>query len=385
MNFSKLTAYLDSFYAEKNIPGVGCAVYYRHKPVYEHYAGYSNVEKGVAFGPRTIFHLYSATKISTCTAILQLCESGKLGLDDPVSRYIPEYADLTALCDLPDGRQEIRPAVTPLTVRHLLSMQGGVGGLDTDAVERAIQDTGGKGPTLTLIRALAGRPLFFEPGSHFRYSSCHDVLGGLVEVVSGKRFGAYLKEHVFDPLGMGDTAFSVKPEDEPRTALIYNGFDAKTGRAASVGETYRLNPGTEYESGGGGLFSTVSDYILLTEALCNFGLGASGARILKKETVELMRTNQLGEVSQKDFTEFGGTSKTGYGYGLGVRVLVNREKNNALSANGEFGWDGARGCYAVIDPDSELALFYAQQEGGSQWWFWHGTVRNYAYASLWQD
>ena len=382
MDFTKLTAYLDSFYSEKNIPGAGIAVYYKHKPVYEHYTGFANVEKKIKFGADTIFKLYSATKISTCTAVLQLWENGMLDIDKPVFEYIPEYEKMTVLHTLPDGTEEIRPAQTTLTVRHLLSMQGGVGDINTPEVEQVVKDTSGKAQTLALIKALAKRPLFFEPGSHFKYSSCHDVLAGLVEAVTGKRFGVYLRENIFDPLGMKETAFTSK--DENRTAPIYNGFDAKTGTAKNIGETFNLNPSTEYESGGGGLYSKVSDYILLAEALCNYGLGAGGARILKKETVNQMRANQLNENNLRDFEAFGGPSKFGYGYGLGVRTLVNREKNNSLSQNGEFGWDGARGCYFLADPESEVAIFYAQQEGGSEWWFWHGTIRNYVYASIWQ-
>ncbi|GHU11522.1 hypothetical protein FACS1894151_11210 [Spirochaetia bacterium] len=121
------------------------------------------------------------------------------------------------------------------------------------------------------------------------------------------------------------------------------------------------------------------------ETLCNNGITPGGEKILDKKTIDDMRTNRLSGQAAADFVIFGGTSKTGYGYGLGVRTLINREKNNALSANGEFGWDGAHGCYVVVDPDTETAIFYAQQEGGSQWWFWHGTVRNYVYASLWNS
>jgi CubicO group peptidase (beta-lactamase class C family) len=381
MNFSKLSSYLDSFYSEKNIPGLGCAVYHRHRPVYEHYAGFANVAEKRPFGPDTIFKLYSATKISTCVAVLQLWEDGKIGLDDPLAKYIPEYADMT----VQDG-DEIRPAKNPLTIRHLLSMQGGVKGtLDTLAVKQVIAETDGKAGTLDIVRAMAAEPLLFEPGTRFKYSACHSVLGGLVEAVTGKRFGEVLRERIFKPLGMKDTAFTVKPEDMPRVAPIYNGFDAKTGQAASIGETFNLTPTINFESGGGGLFSTVHDYILLTEALCNYGIALNGARILKPETVNAMNVNQLNEAGLRDFAEFGGTSKTGYGYGLGVRTLMNREMNNALSQNGEFGWDGARGCYVCVDPASELALFYAQQEGGSQWWHWHGTIRNMAFASVWED
>jgi CubicO group peptidase (beta-lactamase class C family) len=124
---------------------------------------------------------------------------------------------------------------------------------------------------------------------------------------------------------------------------------------------------------------------LFAEALCNHGLASNGERILRKETVNEMRTKRLCQEAQQDFTKFGGVSKNGYSYGLGVRTLVDREENNSLSQNGEFGWDGARGCYVVIDPEAEVALFYAQQEGGSPWYRWHGTIRNYAYASVWGD
>jgi CubicO group peptidase (beta-lactamase class C family) len=383
MDFSKLSVYLDSFYKEKNIPGLGCAVYHRHKKVYEHYTGFSDVEKGVPFGPSTVFHLYSATKLITAVAVLQLCEGGLCSLTAPLSAYIPEYRDLKVRSTAPGGTEIIRPAKNPLTIESLLSMQGGVGSLKVDPVRRAIEETGGRAPTLAVIRAAAAEPLLFEPGTRFRYSACFDVLGGLVEAVSGRSFGAYLKESIFDPLGMKDTGFRVAEGDTGRLAKDYVNFDGKTGRAQSIGENLGINLGPEYECGGGGLYSTVTDYILFAEALCNGGLGVNGQRILQKETVQDMGTNRLFGDAAADFAAFGGPSKTGYGYGLGVRVLVDREQNNALSAEGEFGWDGARGCYVVVDPAEEVAIFYAQQESGSQWWHWHGTVRNYVYACLW--
>jgi CubicO group peptidase (beta-lactamase class C family) len=310
-----------------------------------------------------------------------LWEDGKLELDDPAADYIPEYASLS----VNDGGN-IRPAKNTLTIRHLLSMRGGVSNaLDNEAVNRVIAETDGKAGTLEIVKAMAGEPLMFEPGTRFKYNACHSVLGGLVEAVTGKRFGEVLAERIFNPLGMTDTSFTLTPEKEARFAPVYNGFNALTGKAENIGETYNLNPTVNFESGGGGLYSTVSDYILLSEALCNFGAAPNGARILKPETVNALRVNQLDETCLRDFAEFGGTSKAGYGYGLGVRTLLNREMNNALSKNGEFGWDGARGCYVCIDPDSQLALFYAQQEGGSEWWHYHGTIRNIAYASVWND
>lgn len=383
MNFSKLQAYLDRFYVEKNIPGVGLAMYYKHEPVFEHYTGFSDVENQIKFGPDTIFRLYSATKVITCTALLQLFDAGKFKLSDPLYAYIHEYEHMNVRHILKDGTEEVRPAQNKITIEHLFSMSAGLDKRDTEETRKVIEASNGEGKTLDVIKALAKEPLIFEPGTHFKYGACHDVLGALIEVLSGKTFGTYLKENIFDRIGMRDTSFVLK--DEKRFCKLYNHFNGKTHTAESIGETFVLQPGSAYESGGGGLFSTVADYILFAEALCNYGLASNGERILKKETVNEMRTKRLCPEAQQDFAKFGGVSKSGYSYGLGVRTLVEREENNALSENGEFGWDGARGCYVVIDPKAEVALFYAQQEGGSPWYRWHGTVRNYAYASVWGD
>jgi CubicO group peptidase (beta-lactamase class C family) len=384
MNFSKLDAYLDSFYRGKNIPGLGCVACFRHKKIYEHYSGFQDVENKIPFGPETIFHLYSATKVITAAAVMQLVEGGLCKLGDPVYEYIPEYRDLQVREFLPDGGEIIRLTKNVLTIEHLLSMQGGITGPDVEPVKRAVEASGGRAPTLDIVKALAEEPLAFDPGTRFKYSWCFDVLGGLVEAVSGKKLGAYLKERIFDPLEMEDTSFV--PASEPgRMAKDYINFNAAAGRAEGIGETFTIRLGSEYECGGGGLYSTVPDYILFAEALCNGGVGLRGERILHPASIAEMSTNRLSGQAAQDFIDFGGTSKTGYGYGLGVRVLLDREKNNALSSQGEFGWDGARGCYVVIDPRAETALFYAQQEAGSPWWFWHGTIRNYLYACLWQD
>jgi len=383
MNFSKMKAYLDRFYEEKNIPGLGVAMYYKHEPVFEHYAGFSDVENRIRFGPDSIFRLYSATKVITCTALLQLLEAGKFKLDDPLHQYIPEYKNVTVRHVLEDGTAETRPAKNPITIEHLFSMTAGIDTWNTEGVLRSVEASGGEGRTLDVIKALAEEPLLFEPGTHFKYGACHDVLGALIEVLSGRTFGEYLQANIFDRIGMGETSFTLR--DEKRFCKLYNRFDGKTHTAESIGESFRLQAGKAFESGGGGLFSTVPDYILFAETLCNYGLAPNGERILRPETVNDMRKARLGADAQLDFARFGGVSKSGYSYGLGVRTLVDREDNNSLSLNGEFGWDGARGCYVVVDPDAEVALFYAQQEGGWPWYRWHGTVRNYAYASVWGD
>ncbi len=384
MDFSRMSAYLDSFYQQKNIPGVGCAIYCHHRRVYDHYAGFSNVEEEIPFGPDTLFNLYSATKLITCVSALQLIEWGKMRLSDPLYAFLPEYRHMAVKHALPDGGEELRDAEVPITIEHLFTMASGISGnRDTDAVRRVIEETKGKAPTVAAVRAMAAAPLIFEPGTRFLYGYCHDVLAAVVEVVSGRRFSEQIRESILAPIGMMNTAFTVPSEKMSHLALQYEHFDAKVGKAERIGECYSLKVGEDYECGGGGLYSSVGDYILFAETLCNDGISPSGAKILSGEAIDDMRTNRLHGKALEDFQIFGGWSKAGYGYGLGVRTLMDRERNNSLSENGEFGWDGAKGCYVVVDPKAELALFYAQQEAGSRWYEWHGTVRNYAYASAW--
>jgi CubicO group peptidase (beta-lactamase class C family) len=179
----------------------------------------------------------------------------------------------------------------------------------------------------------------------------------LIEAVSGKTLGKYLKENIFDRIGMNDTAFSIAPEKQNRAAKHYIGFDSKTNTSKEVGEIFDVHAWNEYESGGGGLISSVHDYALFAAAMCNYGVAENGERILSEKSINAMRTNRLNEKSLDDFAEFGGWSKAGYGYGLGVRTLIDRERNNSLSEIGEFGWDGACGCYVVIDPAAQIAIF----------------------------
>lgn len=383
MNFQPLTDYLDSFYHEKNIPMVGCVVYHHHQKVYEHCAGFADVEEGRPFTPDTLVHLYSASKASTVTAGLQLVDAGKLDLDAPLAQYMPEFAHPTVRVEV-DGKEEILPAKNPILVRHLFSMQAGLSyNTDTPELQAVKEAIDGRCPTREVIRAVAKTPLLFEPGTHFRYSMCHDVLGGLIEEVSGKRFSTYLQENLFEPLGMVDTHFFLPEEKMARLAPEYYGFDAATGKHDSkvLRNGMTMGFGDDYECGGGGLTSCLSDYIRLVETLTNRGTALNGTRILRPETVDLLRTNQTDEVSIKDFEAMGGWSKMGYGYGMGVRTLLDRERNNSLSRNGEFGWDGMLGCYWVCDPEAEVSIFYIQQDS-TPWWNWHGTVRNTVYACL---
>ncbi len=152
-------------------------MYHKHQPVYEHYTGFSDVENQIPFSRDSIFRLYSATKVVTCTALLQLLEQGKYKLSDPLYEYIPEFKHMLVRHSLPDGTVELLPAQNPIAIEHLFTMTAGIETINTDAIHRAVAKSNGEGQTLAVIKTLAQEPLAFEPGSRFKYTVCHDVLG----------------------------------------------------------------------------------------------------------------------------------------------------------------------------------------------------------------
>ena len=380
MNFKPLDNYLDTFYKEKNIPGVGISIYRHGKHLHTYCAGYANVEERVPFAPDTMISLCSATKVSTATAAMKLVERGLMDLEDLVEKYLPEMADVRV--QQSDGTLAAPKNI--MRIRHLLSMTAGFGyDRSSAAVQKLMEETGGNPTTRQYVSVLAQTPLLFEPGTHFKYSVCHDVLGAVLEVVCQKSFGEILREEIFDPIGMKDVTFHLNEEQRKRLAPEYSNFNGTTETADKV--AYRRDGqgmGSRYESGGGGLISCLQDYVLLPATLANGGVAPNGKQIIKPETIRMMQKSQLNSDAQQDFDQFSGWFRAGYSYGLGVRTLLDRERNNSLSENGEIGWDGAMGCYLAADPKSGVAIFYTQQETVSHWYKYHGMIRNYAYACV---
>ena len=278
--FEPLTAFVDSVSDHYGIPACDLIVFKDGREVYRHLAGFSDAEGKIPASENDLYRLYSATKIATCTAALRLVEDGVLSLDDPVSKYLPAYADLTV--KQPDG--SVKPAENVMTVRHLFTMTGGLDyDSDRGGVKRVIAEKGDKAGTIDICSAFVEAPLDFEPGTHYQYSLCHDVLGAVVEAASGMRFGDYLKKVIFDPLGMKDTCFAL-PEDQLWRVSEMRNCDPETWKPipAGKGDAFRFTP--NYESGGGGLTSSAYDYALFAAALANKGTGLNGYRLLKPET-----------------------------------------------------------------------------------------------------
>ena len=376
MTWDKLTQYLDSL-SQVGVPGCDMTVWRDHQPIYRHMAGYSDENASVPMNGRETYCLYSCTKLFTTCAAMQLIEQGKMTLDTPVSEFLPAYAHLTV-----EEGGTIRPARRVMTIRHLMSMQGGMDyDLSSQPIREALAAAGGQVTTRQLVDAMARKPLHFEPGENYQYSLCHDVLAAVIEVASGKKFSQYLREHIFEPLGMKTLSFQFTPEITSRLCAqyLYHADTKETELRPRNEMNYRLSP--NYESGGAGLIGDVDDYILLADALACGGKGRTGAHILSPAMIQLWRANQLGPQSRKTFDT--NIRRAGYSYALGVRTRVDTSVGGR-GPLGEFGWDGAAGAWVMIDPASHVSAFYAQHVRGFGYAYdvIHPTLRSLIFEAL---
>lgn len=265
---------LDEFLDVMSTPYSDVSIWKDHKEIYRHSSGYKDPEASVRPDGSELFFLYSSSKVMTCTAVMQLVEKGSLSLDDEVKKYLPEFADITYM---KDGK--IVPCDKVMTIRHLLSM---CGGLDYDLYPQAVKNikarTDDLASTRETVAQFVKKPLQFQPGEHYSYSLCHDVLGAVIKVVSGSSFGDYMRENIWGPLGLKDTCFFPTKAQYER---IVPQFRYENKKYVSVPKTcaYRLTK--NYESGGAGIVSSVDDYILFADAMACGGVGANGARIIK--------------------------------------------------------------------------------------------------------
>ena len=365
MNFQPLKDFMDGYIPMLGVPGTDIVIYKDHEEVFRYQSGYDDIEKGTPVRPDALYYMYSCTKVATAVAATQLIERGEILASDPIYAYFPEFANIRVRHVNSDGRVEIRPAKNVLKIEHLLTMTGGLDyNLNRPGIKRVIERTGGKAPTLDVVRALAEDPFDFEPGTRYQYSLCLDVIGGLIELVSGMPLGDYFKENIFEPLGMDETSFDINEDKLSRLATQYQ-FNPLTGVREVLPKTRNdFIFGTKYQSGGAGLISSVKDQILFADALTNYGVGKNGNRILSTAGVELMSANHLPSEIINDFVKGTIGQAIGYGYGYGVRTNLYPAMGGNLSPVGEFGWDGARGSYFSCDPKNKIAFFYAEHMGG---------------------
>ena len=344
--------------------GANAAVYQDGNCLYAESFGMADRENGKPMTSESIFRIYSMTKPVTAVAAMQLVEQGKLHPDFPVGWYLPEFGKMTVY----EADGSVRPAKTELRVQHLLNMTSGMpypnclnqSQKDVDAFYQemaSVRDTDKAINTREYCRRMAEIPLEFDPGTHWDYGTSADILGGVIEAVSGMEYREYLRTNIFSPLGMNDTDFYVPEEKRDRFTAAYmpseNGLIRDEGCYLGLNNYLTL---PAFISGGAGLCSTIPDYAKFANVLANGGTSKDGVKILSKNSIEYIRTPQVfGEQFKKDQDW---DSLRGYAYGSLVRVLNNQAEAGTIANLGEFGWDGWTGTYFCVDPSEKLVIFF---------------------------
>ncbi len=366
----------------------GCSAMVVHNGQEEYFGqcGWADREAGRPMTRDAIFRMFSMSKPVTAAAAMILMERGQIDLLDPVSKYLPGFSNPVYCTDAGLKRSDV-----PVTLKDLLGMTSGIAYSGTenaaqirmqqlwDEVQLA-QNRGDELPTVEFANRMGEVPLAFRPGERWMYGASADVMGAVAEVVSGKRYGDFLREEIFSPLGMEDTGFFVPPQKRDRFCAMYrmtpDGLAPQTGAHLCIQFGYEHDPA--FQSGGGGLVSTIDDYAKFAQMLANGG-EYGGARILSPRTVRYMTQNQLTP-AQRDSIPW--DSLRGHGYGNFMRVLLEEGQAPTPGARGEFGWDGWLGTYFCVSPEDGLVLLFMMQKTDT------GTVdvtrkfRSLAYAAL---
>lgn len=350
------------------------------RTVYNEKWGYRDLATKAPLTDDTIYHIYSMTKPITSVAVMMLFEEGKFLLHEPIAKYIPELADLKVYDPVNGkGNPPVRKAARQPTIRDVLTHTAGFtyGVFDASPLGAMYRKAGIGGPTRDLqgfVEDLGKMPLKFDPTTQWNYSVATDVLGRLVEVASGQKFGEFLQARIFTPLGMKDTSFTFDPAKADRQAVLYSregvpaafpkaGFLAKpTGPGLEPAHENLLFGYTDkaaFEGGGGGLLSTTQDYLRFAKMLLNDG-ELDGVRLLSPNAVHMMRHDQIGDTkATARLTSI--MPRSGIGFGLGFGTITNQGLSGLALPKGSYFWGGAAGTFFWVDPENELiGLFMTQ-------------------------
>jgi CubicO group peptidase (beta-lactamase class C family) len=380
--FDRIETHLKQRYIDAGrFPGTQLLVYRRGKVVHSAVQGFADLERKVPVKDDTIFRIYSMTKPITSVAFMMLVEEGRVALDEPVHKYIPEWKNLGVFVAGTAPAFLTKPPSRPMLIVDLLRHTSGLtygfqqrSNVDAAYREMKIGEIEKAGTLESMIADLAKLPLQFSPGEAWNYSVSTDVIGYLIGKISGKPFEQFLKERIFDPLGMEDTDFFVPADKAHRFAACYSA-DPQGGMTIQAADrkgslTLQDDPARSsfltppsLISGGGGLCSTVADYLSFCRALINRGeLG--GVRLIGPKTLQLMTTNHLpGNVDLPALSRslFSEATLNGVGFGLGVAVTMNPAQTLLAGSPGEYNWGGAASTAFWIDPAEELITIFMTQ------------------------
>ena len=379
------TGYLDS----GRLPGTLVRVLHRGETVYSNVQGYADLSAGRPLADDSIFRIYSMTKPITSVALMMLVEEGKLQLDDPVHRYIPSWKDLKVYegGTLKTGWKTAAPSRPMLVIDLLRHTAGLTYGFQLNTnVDSAYRHLGigeiekGEMTLERMIDLLAKVPLEFSPGDWWNYSVATDVVGWLVQVVSGEPFEQFLERRIFRPLGMVDTGFHVREGQGHRLATCYQPSPKGGIVVQDQAETSSFLQAPSFVSGGGGLVSTADDYLKFAEAL------RTGApRLLGRKTLELMTANHLPsgkDLPQLSRSAFSEAAYDGVGFGLGFATTTAVHKTMVAGNNGDYFWGGAASTFFWIDPAEEMTVLFLTQLIPSSTWPVRRQLRTMIYAAV---
>ena len=353
--------------------------------------GFRDIENRLPVEDDTVFRIYSMTKPITSAAAMMLYEEGRFELTDPIAKYLPAFEHMRVYTGGAALKPVTRPATEPIRVLHLLNHTAGLTyGFHHIHVQDEIYRNAGyewgapKGRTLAqCVDDWARLPLRFDPGTHWNYSVSTDVLGRLVEVISGQSLDTFFQERIFDPLGMKDTSFTVRGNLGERLGALYvPDQNGKAKRNDEFGDAARGE--VSFLSGGGGLISTTEDYHRFTQMLLGGGQ-LNGHRLLGSRTLRYMTTNSLPggqDLAQCGIPLFAETRFDGQGFGLGFSVLENPMAYGTLSSRGEYGWGGAASTAFWVDPLEQITVIFMTQLLPSSTWPIRTELRQLVYSAL---
>jgi CubicO group peptidase (beta-lactamase class C family) len=353
---SRIGTVMQRYVDEGKLAGLIAMVARYGSVVYLERCGMMDLEAAKPMQFDTIFRVYSMTKPITSVALMMLYEEGEFQLNDPVSRFIPAFGEVKVFAGAAEGGLEVTELEREITIWHLLTHTAGLSydfwedspvdamylEADLHRADRTLEE---------MIHKLVTMPLVFQPGSAWRYSMATDVLGHVIEVISGMPLDAFLEERILKPLGMDDTGFCVPEEKLDRLSAAYGPTEKGGLELLDAPATSQYCSPPRFLSGGHGLVSTASDYMRFAQMLLNGG-ELDGARLLGRKTVELMTMNHLPD--ELIPIQVPPHTLHGCGFGLGFRVLVHAAQARRLGSEGEFGWGGAASTSFFVDPKEEL-------------------------------
>jgi len=374
VRLAKIGPWMEKLVADQKLAGLSVAVMRRGELAYFAATGLADIARTTPFARDTLVRIYSMTKPLTSTAIMMLYEDGRFQLDDSIATFLPTFANMRVMSGGSRAKPETVPANRDITFRDLLTHTSGLsyGFMDATPIDALYRETGVDFQQSDLSLAevadkAAALPLLAQPGTAWNYSIATDILGRLVEVIAGQPFDRFLTERVLIPLGMTETVFQVTPDMLPRFAALYARGPERTPVLMDDGPT-SIFLKSRLPSGGGGLVSTIDDYLKFCRFILNKG-ELNGVRLLGRKTVELMTANHLpGDLAAMGQARFAESSYAGIGFGLGFSVMLDPAVAQILGTPGEVAWGGAASTAFWIDPREDMAVvLFTQLLPSSSW------------------